>query len=428
MTVKADKHLQSFFGAAIGSTIEYYDYALFSLFLPIISPQFFPGKDAYHSLMSGYYILTITMLARPFGGALFGRIGDFIGRPRALLLSMYGIAITTFIIGLTPTYATIGVWSIVIIVLAKAFQIACFGGEYSGAGIYVVEHAKQNQEGLMGGLLTAVMTLGSLFSTLLGIFLTREGMPDWSWRYAFILGGIAGVFGVLYRKNLHESPHFKPANKLEHTLKNMFKKFPRQIIAGIFIGGFVTAPFTTVITFINPVLMTKGYMTSHELMWLQSLLITIGLVVLILAGRFSDKLSPRKVMLFGAVALALFSLPILMLIDTQSFFWLFAASAMLVIINDIILGSSNAYLKNIFPSEYRYRGSSVSFTIGMSLLGGLTPLVENALYHATGKFSSAAIWLIFIGIGSVWSFSRVRPIQDRAELETVRTEPLSSRF
>ena len=96
------KQLQSFFGAALGSTIEYYDYALFSIFLPIISPQFFPGQDAYHSLMSGYYILTITMLVRPFGGVIFGHIGDFIGRPRALLLSMYGIAITTFIIGITP--------------------------------------------------------------------------------------------------------------------------------------------------------------------------------------------------------------------------------------------------------------------------------------------------------------------------------------
>lgn len=414
--MQTNKRVQSFIGAAIGSTIEYYDYALFAIFLPIIAPQFFPGQDAYHSLMTGYYILTITMLARPFGGIFFGHIGDFIGRPRALLLSMYGIAVTTFVIGLTPTYASIGIWAIVIIVLSKAFQIACFGGEYSGAGIYVVEHARPGREGLMGGLLAAIMSVGSLIATLIGVLLTYNIMPSWSWRIAFLLGGFAGVFGVLYRKKLHESPQFKPAHESEHTFKKLFQTFPRQLLAGIFIGGFVTAPFATVITFINPVLMTKGFMTSHQLMWLQSLMITIGSIVLIASGHLADKTSPRKVMRFGAICLALLALPLLMLIDLQSFYWLIFASAVLIIINQIIFGPSNAYLKNIFPAEYRYRGSSVSFTIGMSLLGGSTPLIENALYHATGNFSSAAIWLIFIGIGSFWSFSRAQPVEESLPL------------
>jgi len=408
MLLKTSKSFQSFLGAAIGSTIEYYDYALFSIFLPIMSPQFFPGQDAYHSLMSGYYILTITMLVRPFGGAIFGHIGDFIGRPRALLLSMYGIAITTFIIGITPTYQTIGFWAIVIIIVSKAFQIACFGGEYSGAGIYVVEHARRGREGLTGAMLTAMMTAGFLLATLLGVLVTSSGMPNWSWRLTFLLGGIAGVFGVLYRKNLHESPQFVPARRSEHSLKNLIKDHPRQLLAGVFIGGFVTAPFTTVVTFINPVLMIKGFMSSHQMMWLQSLMVVIGMVALIFAGRFADKTSPRKVMLLGAFCLSIFSLPLLMLVDLGSVFWLIFASATLVIINDLILGSSNAFLKNIFPPEYRYRGSSVSFTTGMSVLGGMTPLVDNLLYDATGKFASAAIWLVFIGLGSLWSFSRAQ--------------------
>ncbi|MCB1828401.1 MAG: MFS transporter, partial [Coxiellaceae bacterium] len=209
---------QSFIGAAIGTLIEYYDYALFALFLPIIAPQFFPGDTAYDSLYHGYQILMIAMIARPFGGAIFGHIGDFIGRRHALLLSMYGIAVTTLIIGLTPTYHSIGVFAIMIIVIAKAIQIACFGGEYNGAGIYVVEHAKQHQEGLVGSLLTAIISTGSLIASLLGILLTMDGMPDWSWRIAFFLGGLIGVFGVLYRKKMVEPANFKPAQRSVHNL------------------------------------------------------------------------------------------------------------------------------------------------------------------------------------------------------------------
>jgi MFS family permease len=400
---------QSFIGAAIGTMIEYYDYALFAIFLPLIATQFFPGKNAYEALTNGYYILTIAMLARPFGGALFGHIGDTIGRPRALLLSMYGIAITTFAIGLTPTYQSIGMWSIVFIVISKSLQIACFGGEYNGAGIYVVEHSQPHREGFMGGLLAAMMTAGSIFASLFGVLLTVDGMPSWSWRIAFYVGGLIGVFGVLYRKNLHESPHFKPADKTEQSFKKLIQHYPRQILAGTFIGGFATIPFTTVTTFINPVLMTKGFMTAHQLMWLQTLVIAIGVVVLLIAGRLADYSSPRKIMRFGALLLTFLAFPLLLLIDQQSFFWLIFSSIILIVINDIILGPSNAFLKNIFPAEFRYRGSSLGFTLGLTILGGLTPLVENTLYHLTGTFASASIWLIFIGIGSFWSISAAQP-------------------
>ena len=393
---------QSFIGAAIGTTIEYYDYALFAIFLPLIAPQFFPAEDAYHSLMKGYYVLTIAMLARPFGSVFFGHIGDMIGRRRALLLSMYGIAVTTFIIGLTPTYQSIGVWSVVIIVISKCFQLACFGGEYNGAGIYVVEHANKGNEGFWGGLLTAIVCSGGLIASLLGVLLTLDDMPEWSWRIAFIIGGLIGVFGILYRKKMHESPQFTPADPAQ-TLGKMINKFPRQILAGIFIGGFATIPFTTVITFINPVLMTKGFMTKHELMWLQSAMIFLGSFVLVLSGTMADRTSPRRIMRAGALMLTALSLPALWLVDLQSFFWLIIASTVFIVINEVTLGPANAYLKNIFPAEYRYRGSSLSFTIGMSLLGGLTPLVENALYHATGQFTSAALWLVFIGVGAYWS-------------------------
>lgn len=398
---------QAFVGAAIGTMIEYYDLVLFAIFLPIISPLFFPAQSVYQSLVKGYFVLLIAMAVRPLGGLLFGYLGDVFGRRRALLGSMYGIALATILMGIVPTHAMIGVWAAVIIVLAKSIQMLCFGGEYNGAGIYVVEHAQSNNEGFIGSLLTATTLFGALMASLVGVLCTLKGMPVWSWRVAFLIGGIVGVFGILYRKNLLEAPNFKRADLKLHSFKNMIKKYPQELTAGVMVGGFATVPFTTALTFINPILMVKGHINSHELMLLQSLLILMAILAIVVAGRVADKISPNKVMQFGAVLLVLVAYPLMLLVDEKSLPLLILAQALLIIVNEILLGPSNAYLKSLFAMEYRYRASSFSFCLGMSIIGGITPLAENFLYRLTGEFSAVAIWLIVIGIGTLISMKLV---------------------
>jgi len=399
---------KAFLGAAVGTLVEYYDYALFSMFLPIMSPVFFPADSAYQSLVKGYYVFLIAMLARPFGGVLFGYLGDVFGRPKALLASMYGIALSTMVIGITPSYTVIGDWALFSVMTAKTIQIACFGGEYNGAGIYVVEHAQNKHEALIGSLLTAVMLCGALMASLMGVVLTYSFMPAWSWRIAFALGGLIGVFGILYRKNLAESPHFIAANLHYNGLMMLIKQFPRELLAGIFIGGLATAPFSTVLLFVMPVLTTKGFITNHQFMLIQCVLVFFAIITFIPVGIMADKKSPAAVMRFSCFLLIIFAYPMLSIVDKGSLFSIIVAMAVIVIINEIFLGPSNAYLKNRFPMQYRYRGSSFSFCIGMSLFGGLTPIVENYLYKATGKFSVTALWLILLGLGALFSLEWVR--------------------
>lgn len=390
-----------FFSAAIGTLVEYYDYALFAIFLPILAPVFFPGASAYQSLVKGYFILLIAAVARPLGGLFFGYLGDMFGRRRALLASMYGIAIATFMIGITPSFQAIGIWAVVMIVLAKAVQIFCFGGEYNGAGVYVVEHAQNKKEALMGGLLSAATLGGALVASLVGVVVTLPCMPVWGWRMGFVLGGLLAFLGIYYRKNLSESPGFKPADYNSHGFIAMVKGYPKELGAGVFIGAFITTPFTTVLTFINPVLMAKGYYTGHQLMLLQTLMSIIAIITLICAGMMADRKSPLKVMSIGCLALLVFSYPLLVLIDNGQFLGILFASILLIIINEICLGPSNAYLKNLFPMQYRYRACSLSFGIGMSIAGGLTPVIENYLYHLTGRFAAISLWLMFIGAGTL---------------------------
>lgn len=399
---------KSFFGAAIGTMIEYYDYALFIIFLPIMSPLFFPASTPYQSLMKGYFILLIAMLARPLGGLLFGYIGDIFGRRKALLGSMYGIAIVTFLMGVTPSYETLGIWAIVIITLAKAIQLFCFGGELNGAGIYVVEHAQNKNEILTGSLLLAVTLMGSVLASMVGVILTAQFMPSWSWRIAFILGGLIGVFGILYRKNLLESPNFSGADlKFQGTVA-MFKQYPKELCASLFIGALVTTPFTTIVAFINPVLMTKGMLTSHHLMWLQAGLILTAVITLIIFGKVVDGKSTTKIMQAGCWLITLACYPVLLLIDHGSMPVIILALMALIITNEIFLTPSNAYLKNLFTMQYRYRAVSLSFCLGMSIFGGLTPVVEGYLYKITGHFSSIAVWLALISMCTYVAMDLVR--------------------
>lgn len=404
---------KSFFGAAIGTLVEYYDYALFNTFLAIIAPLFFPAQSIYQSLEKGYFIIFITAIARPFGGLIFGYLGDVVGRRNALLTSMYGIAFATFVIGLTPSYFTLGIFATIILFTGKALQLFCFGGEFNGAAIYVIEHARNKHEGLMSGLIAATTLAGSLLASFIGWILTLKDMPIWSWRIAFIIGGTIGILGIIYRKNMLDPPQFVQANLQQYRFLTLLKNYPQELIAGIFIGAYATIPFTTVMLFINPVLVSTGYFTNHDLMLFQILLSFFAIFSLIAFGALSDKISPIKVIRLSCWMLILFSYLFLYLVDQGNRFGIFIAEICLIVINEILLGPANAYLKNLFPMQYRYRAISLSFCLGMSVLGGLTPLIESRLYKLGGQFSAISLWLGLIAMGTLFSLHCVKKKHSR---------------
>jgi MHS family proline/betaine transporter-like MFS transporter len=414
---------QSFLGAALGSMVEYYDYALFSTFLPILAPLFFPAESVYQSLEKAFTVLLITMIARPLGALFFGYFGDAVGRRTALLTSMYGIAFATIILGITPTYASIGTAAIVIVLIAKAVQTFCFGGEFNGGGIYVVELAQNQREGFTSSLFIAICLSGSIGPSAMGIWLTAKDMPSWVWRIAFLIGGVIGLIGISYRKKMIESPHFQPASGASLSTLNLLKKFPRELLAGIFLGGFATVPFATIMVFINPVLMTKGLLTMQQLMIMQTGLTVLGILALVPAGYLADKTTPAKTMALGSWFLILLSYPILYIVDQGNMTAIVIALSAFIIINELVLGPTNAFFKNLFPMQYRYRGSSLGFCLGMSILGGATPLVESHLYDFTKHFTMLTPWLMFIGLGALITIRLCAPREESAVgLEIVNTK------
>ena len=392
--------------AALGTMLEYYDYAIFSIFLPIIAPVFFPAHSKYDALIMGFYAVLISSIARPLGGLVFGYIGDRFGRKVALLISIYGIAFATLMVGVTPGFATIGIFAMIILTIIRSVQMLCYGGEYSGAGIYVVELANGRKEGLIGGLLSAMALVGSVIASVAGLIITYANKENPNWRLAFILGGIMGIVAIVFRRNMTETAsHDVLAVKV--SLKQLFSDYPHQIFAGVCIGGFITLPFSTVLSFVNPMLVTKGFINNFQFMQLQFLLSSVAVITLILSGLAADKFSPKKVMTLATILLVILGFPLCFLLNSYNIGLILIAEIVLIIINEILLGPSNAYLKSIFPMQVRYRGSAFSFCLGMAIVGGLTPIIESFLFAKTGSLCGISIWLIFISSLTLFSLRNI---------------------
>ncbi|MCX8513968.1 MAG: MFS transporter [Burkholderiales bacterium] len=383
--------------ASLGVFIEYYDYSLFFVLLPLIAPVFFPNSSSSNGLFKGYLILSISVILRPLGGLVFGYIGDYISRRKALLFTIYGIGTTTILIGLIPPYQTIGVWAIILLVITKSLQVFFFGGEYNGAGVFVVEHAKPSQEGFYSGILTSTMLSGGLLASLVGVLITFNGAPAWAWRGAFILGGIISLIAILFRRTLIESPQFIPAQKTQHGLVFMLKKFPIELSAGFFCGAYAGSLFATLLVFINPMLKIEGLLSVHQVMIYQSILSLVAVLTLLTAGWLSDKASPRITIITASILMLIMVCPVLFIIDLRNKDFILPGLIILMIITEIGFAPSNAFLKNIFPSQFRYRATSLSFGFGLSLCGGLTPIINSLLFkYFDNKFIACSYWIIFL--------------------------------
>lgn len=409
---------KSFFGAALGTMLEFYDHSLFMVFFPIISPLFFPAENPLDSFIKGYFLLLVASIARPLGGLYFGYFGDTLGRRKALLLSITGVAASTFAIGLLPSVNSIGILATAAILVCKAIQIFCFGGEFNSAGIYVVEHAPENKVGLWSGLLTATTLLGALFAAIFGYFITLPDMPGWLWRTAFLLGGGLGFISMGYRKSMRESPVFEKNRTKVYSIKELFQGYPVQLITTFFIGGFAATPFVTLLSVINPLMVALGKISLHEMMVLQAFFSLIAMVAAVISGLYADHVTPVRLMKLAGILLVCLSYPLLAFVQyLQTVGSLLIAGIFLLAVNQMLLGPANAYLKNLFPPTLRCRGTGFAYCLGTTVIGGLTPVIETILYKHSVSFTAISIWPMGIGL-ITYLFIRHQGNQSVQEIQT----------
>jgi MFS transporter, MHS family, proline/betaine transporter len=396
--------IRNILGGVVGNVLEWYDFAVFGFLAPVIGEKFFPAADAVDSLLGAFSVFAAAYLVRPIGGMIFGYIGDRLGRQRALQLSVMMMAIPTCLIGFLPTHAEIGTASAVLLVLLRLAQGLSVGGELIGSIAFVSETAPPAQRGYFSSWTFAScyggMLLGALSAVALEEVLGREAMAAWGWRLPFLSGILIGVAGLWMRTHLKETPVFERL-QAQHALGGnplgeAVRRVPGRILhAGmlvILVGGgfyllFIWWP-TLLGRFIDPPV-------EHALA-LNSVAMVLLIVLIPIAGRLSDRVGRRPLLVGSAVALMLLSWP-LFLLATQGG-WAPALLAQLVFAAIIaaFLGPIPSALVEMFPARVRFSAVGLAYNISLCVFGGTAPLVATWLIKRFHTVSAPAVYLVVL--------------------------------
>ena len=380
--------------ASVGNILEFYDFTLYAFFIPVLAPYFFPATDALSSIISTLGVFSVGFLARPLGAIIFGYIGDMHGRKLALLVSIFGMAIPTIVIGLLPSYAQIGLFARILLTSCRLMQGICAGGEYNGAGIFVVEHAKSDK-GFLGSVLTSAGTMGAFLASIVAYICVQPWVPTWSWRVAFVLGGLIGVVGVYLRKKIPDTPEFKKNTPNSRTIPilQVLKKHFKAFVCCVSIGGMAVAPFYYILSFLNPYLVLSNKLSLQQMMLENTAYVLLASIGVIIWGKYCDRIGVRKSMIIASI-LIIFGVTSL-IFDTSPSTLIFL-KGFIVITSGFFAAPSNAYMSSLFPVKYRYSGVALGYCLGMAILGGCVPYFSSLITKSTGDVSHSMFIILFI--------------------------------
>ncbi|RZU23832.1 MFS transporter [Streptomyces sp. BK239] len=384
----------------LGTAVEFYDFLVYGTVAALVFGElFFPGADPAVGTVAAFGTFAAGYVARPLGGVLFGHFGDRLGRKSMLLLTMGLMGGASFLIGLLPTYDTIGVWAPVLLIALRVVQGIAIGGEWGGATLMVVEHAGERRRGLWSSFTQMGAPLGSLLSTAvvtLVVALPREEFAAWGWRVPFLLSVVLLGVGLFVRLRVVESPLFADVRKDRAearlpVLDVLRRPRPLLLACCVGIGAFTAQSLLT--SYMIAYATGIGYARPQVLTAL-TVSACVALVVLPCASALSDRVGRRPVVLAGAVASAALAFPVLALVDSGSPGLLILAVALgHGVAQSTMYGPLGALLTEMFGTRVRYTGASLGYQ-GATLVGaGFSPMIAGSLVAASGDSTPVALLL-----------------------------------
>ncbi|CAA0102865.1 Proline/betaine transporter [BD1-7 clade bacterium] len=384
---------------AAGSSLEFFDFTIYALFSPYISQTFFPQSDHYAAMLDTFAVFALGYLARPLGALFFGHLGDTRGRRNTVILTVGLMSLSTLTIGLLPGYAVLGIWAPVLLVLFRLLQGISLGGEVTGAAVFVAEHLPPSNRGSGVAWIYAGVTFGnviaSLFGVVLGTWLSHQQMVSWGWRVPFIFGAVLGFISYRLRTVALESPVFRQALECAETttvpLKILMRNHGRAVIKGIGITALMASSIFTLLYL--PAYFSHQLHMSAELGFRYSACNFLLLVASCIGfGYMSDRVGRRQLLIFGSGLMLIIGYPLFALLSEVggSAIWLF--SGLFAIMVGMVNASYACLLVELFPTQVRYSGMSLSYNLAFAIFGGLSPLVNTWLQHIMG--SAFSLWYL----------------------------------
>ncbi len=397
----------------IGNVLEWYDFGVYGFFASIIAMQFFPSDNPTVSLIAAFGAFAAGFLMRPVGAAIFGHIGDQLGRIRALQLSVLCMAVPTFLIGWLPTYETIGMTAAILMVLMRMIQGAAVGGEYTSSIVYLAEAAPPGRRafytcwsmfGATGGIL-----LGSAVGAVLSNVMDPQALNGWGWRLAFIIGISVSIVGYYIRRGLVEQDtvkHEKP------PLLEAFSSHGKDIFRIMGLNVITAVTFYLIFVYAVTWLVKSVGESRSEALDINTASMLLLLVLLPLFAILSDIWGRRKVLLLGTGGTALLAYPLVKLMHHTDAMLILAGQMGFAVLVACFASSIPAVMTETFPKKIRVTAVSVSYNFTFAIFGGTSPMVAVWLIKGSHDDLSFA-W--YITLSAVISLLFALSIKDRGK-------------
>nr|WP_256362119.1 MFS transporter [Streptomyces sp. TRM70350] len=387
----------------VGTTIEYYDFAVYGTASALVlGPAFFPSGNATVSSLAAFLTFAAAFLARPLGVALFGTIGDRLGRRRALVASLLLMGVATVGVGLLPTYETAGLLAPVLLVTLRLLQGVSMGGEWGGAVLLAAEHAPPGRRALYASIPNVGPSLGFLLSSAVILptlnIAGRDGFTDWAWRIPFLLSTVLVVVGLWVRTAVSESPVFTPPTEASaqaqpeartqaktpaptsrFPLGTLVTRHPGRLLLGIgaALGGSAVY-YLTIVYSLSYGPKSLG-IPQNTMLTAASVGAAAGIAVTLPAAGLADRIGRRPVMLTGAVGCVLWAVPMYASLSSRDPWLITGAYTVGLALLALMFSPVAAFLPELFPARLRYTGASAAFILANTLGGGFAPLAATWL-------------------------------------------------
>ncbi|WP_313739672.1 MFS transporter [Pseudomonas sp.] len=393
--------------SAVGNFVEWFDFAVYGFLATLIASQFFASSDPSVGLLKTFAVFAVAFALRPLGGVFFGALGDRLGRKRVLSMTILMMAGSTTLIGLLPTYASIGLMAPVLLTLARCVQGFSAGGEYAGACAYLMEHAPREKRAFYGSFVPvstfSAFACAAVLAYGLEASLSAEAMGNWGWRVPFLIAAPLGLVGLYLRWRMEETPAFQAAMAegsvhAHSPLKDTLRNHGRSILS---LGAFISLTalsFYMFTTYFATYLQLVGNLSRAESLLVTTVALLFAALGCPVAGAMSDRIGRRRTVMFtcGWVIVCVFPA-----------YWLASSGSLPCALIGVILLAvgaltsgvvTAALLSESFPTRSRYTASAITYNVAYTLFGGTAPLVATWLIAQSGSSLAPAFYLVVIAV------------------------------
>jgi len=388
--------LKAVVASTVGTSIEWYDYFLFGTMAGLVFPHlFFPKSDALAGTLNSYAIFFVGFLARPIGAWLFGTYGDRIGREATLIATLLVMGIATFLIGVMPTYTSIGLWAAVVLVVLRACQGIGVGGEWGGSVLMSMEWGSRKRKGWLGSWPQFGVPIGLVLSNgITAATVTLAGtasFDSWAWRIPFLLSIVLVAIGLYIRLGVLETPVFKALaeqNRLEQRpVTEVVRRNWREIILSALLRLPEQAPFYLFTVFVFTFGAAATKLDKPFLTWAVSVAGLVSFITIPLFGYLSDVIGRKTMYMLGIAVMAVWGFVYFGLYATAVPIIVFIAIAVSLIPHDMQYGPQASLIAESFTGRLRYSGASLGYQFASIIAGGPAPSI------------ALGIWTGFLFIG-----------------------------